>query len=154
PIDFKALFDRLDPKPAPSEVSTDQLDIPGTVALWRPSGSGNVSTVQDLSGHGNDLTPQTLSGSTRAQSVRRIRDDHCGVQPSDPSFVFSSNKGPKRGTFLKTPDGAPLNTNEFKNGYTIEAYIKLPSGCCANNAWMGIMGQMGTGADLGRTSND
>ena len=83
-----------------------------------------------------------------------VADDHADDQPSAHSLTFSGSKDPGRGTYLHTADGAPLNTNQFKSGYTIEAFIKLPAGCCGSHAWMGLLGQMGTGADLGRTMND
>jgi hypothetical protein len=154
PVDFKALAQRLDPKPAPADVVTDALKLPGTVALWRPSGTGAVTKLDDLSGNGNDLTPSTLSGSTGDQTQVSVTDDHGDDQPSAKSLRFTSNKSQRRGTYLRTADNAPLNTNEFKNGYTIEAFVKLPAGCCSGHDWMGILGQQGTGRDVGRTSND
>jgi hypothetical protein len=154
PVDFNALAARLDPKAAPAEVPTDRLNIPGTVALWRPMGSGAVAALPDASGHGNDLTPVTLAGSTGAQTSVSVNDDHDPQAPSAHSLLFSGNKNQRRGTYLQTGANAPLNTNQFKDGYTIEAYVKLPANCCNNNAWMALMGQMGTGADLGRTQND
>jgi hypothetical protein len=153
-VDFKALAQRLDPKPAPTEVATDALRVPGTVALWRPSGTGNVTKLDDLSGHGNDLTPATLTGSTGEQAQVSVQDDHGDTQPSAKSLKFTSNKSQHRGTYLRTADNAPLNANEFKSGYTIEAYIKVPAGCCSGHDWMGILGQQGTGADIGRTQSD
>ena len=154
PVDFAALAQRLDPKPAPAEVATDALKIPGTLALWRPSGSGAVTRLADLSGNGNDLTPVTLAGSTGAQAAVTVNDDHGLDQPSAKSLLFTANKNARRGTYLQTAAGAPLNTSELKGGYTIEAFVKLPANCCNSNAWMGILGQQGTGRDLGRTSND
>ena len=154
PVDFKALAQRLDPKPAPAEVATDALKVPGTVALWRPSGTGTVAKLEDLSGNGNDLTPTTLSGSTGEQTAVSVNDDHGDDQPSAKSLKFTANKSQRRGTYLRTADTAPLNTNEFKAGYTFEAFIKLPASCCNSNAWMGILGQQGTGRDLGRTKDD
>ncbi|MDA0179140.1 metallophosphoesterase [Solirubrobacter phytolaccae] len=154
PLDFKALAQRLDPKPAPAEVATDALKVPGTVALWRPTGTGTVTKLDDLSGNGNDLTPTTLASSTGEQAQISVNEDHGDDQPSARSLKFTANKSQRRGTYLRTADGAPLNTNEFKNGYTIEAFVKLPASCCNSNSWMGILGQQGTGRDLGRTKDD
>src|ERR1700755_1616586 len=92
PIDFDALAARLDPKPAPAEVSTDQLKIPGTVALWRPAGAAAVASLPDASDNGNDLTPITLSGSTGAQTAVTVGDDHDPQAPSGHSLVFSGDK--------------------------------------------------------------
>lgn len=154
PVDFKALAQRLDPKPAPAEVSTEALKIPGTLALWRPSGTGTITKLDDLSGNGNDLTPTTLANSTGEQAQVSVNDDHGDDQPSAKSLKFTANKSQRRGTYLRTADNAPLNTNEFKTGYTFEAFVKLPANCCGSNAWMGILGQQGTGRDLGRTKDD
>ncbi|MDA0172855.1 hypothetical protein OJ998_27380 [Solirubrobacter taibaiensis] len=154
PVDFKALAQRLDPKPAPADVATEALKVPGTLALWRPAGTGPVTKLDDLSGNGNDLTPATLTGSTGEQTTVTVDDDHSEDQPSAKSLKFTANKSQRRGTYLRTADGAPLNTKEFKHGYTFEAFVKLPAGCCNANAWMGILGQQGTGRDLGRTKDD
>ena len=153
-VDFKALAQRLDPKPTPAEVDTDALKLPGTVALWRPSGTGAVTKLDDLSGSGNDLAPTTLAGSTGDQAQVSISDDHGDDQPSAKSLKFTASKGQRRGTYFQTAPDAPINTTAFLDGYTIEAFLKLPANCCNSNAWMGILGQQGTGRDIGRTQSD
>jgi hypothetical protein len=48
-----------------------------------------------------------------------------------------------------------LNGETFKNGYTFEAFVQLPEDCCdGKHAWMGVLSRMGTGLDLGRTSEE
>ncbi|WP_053225978.1 LamG-like jellyroll fold domain-containing protein [Solirubrobacter soli] len=153
-VDFKALAQRLDPKPAPADVATDALKVPGTVALWRPQGTGAVTKLDDLSGNGNDLTPTTLTGSTGDQTQVTVDDDHGDDQPSAKSLKFTANKSQRRGTYFQTAANAPINTKTFMDGYTIEAFVKLPASCCNSNAWMGILGQQGTGRDIGRTQSD
>jgi hypothetical protein len=157
PIDFKARFAQIDPRPDPPEADTKDLDIPGTVALWRPpADAGAVTSVKDLSGNGNDLTAATIAGSTGDAAVITRADDHAGDAATKGSLAFHGGKGPGRGTYLRTADKAPMNRMTFTKGYTFEGYYKLPKSCCdaTNNAWMGLMGQMGTGRDLGRTQND
>ncbi|MDA0166137.1 hypothetical protein OM076_38085 [Solirubrobacter ginsenosidimutans] len=133
----------------PAEVSTEKLLVPGTVALWRPQKT-DAGGVADLSGNGNDLTPVTLAGGGTLDLV----DDHRTDAPSKQSLKFTGGTNPSRGTYLKTGDAAPLNKMTFEHGYTIEAVFKLPAGCCQVNGWMGLLGQMGTGADLGRTQGN
>jgi hypothetical protein len=155
PIDFTLRFAGFDPHSEPPALSTDQLDIPGTVALWRPqpSGSGAVTALPDASGHGNDLTATALPGSDDTNAIT-VADDHDPAQPTKRSLRFNGTKSPGRGTYLHTADDAPLNRMTFLHGYTIEAFVKLPAGCCGDHPWMGLMGQLGTGRDAGKTQND
>jgi hypothetical protein len=51
---------------------------------------------------------------------------------------------------LRTSDQAPLNAETFKQGYTFEAFVRLPEDCCDDkHAWMGVLSRMGSGLDLG-----
>jgi hypothetical protein len=146
PLDFE---ERFGGPPAPGPVDTEDLVVPGTVALWRPQSS---TALPDLSGSGNDLMRVTLPGSR--EDALTISDDHAPLQPTHGSLRFQGGKNPARGAYLRTADGAPLNRMEFRSGYTIEAFLKAPAGCCPDNAWMGLVGQMGTGADAGKTGSD
>jgi hypothetical protein len=157
PIDFDERFGSFDPQPAPEPVETRDLLVPGTVALWRPrpdAADGAVAddALPDLSGNGNDIAKVTLEGSD--DGALTWSDDHAPLQPTHKSLRFRGGKNPARGAYLRTADGAPLNRTEFRSGYTIEAFFKLPDGCCPDNAWMGLVGQMGTGADAGKTGSD
>jgi hypothetical protein len=70
--------------------------------------------------------------------------------------VNGSNENPSQGgAYLRTADSAPLNNQTFKNGFTFEAFVRLPADCCGDkHAWMGVLSRMGTGLDLGLTSED
>jgi hypothetical protein len=146
PVDFATRFGE---QPEPPATPTSALRVPGTVALWRPQTTPS-GAVADASGNGNDLTPVTLEGGGSLQ----VSDDHGPDAPSKTSLRFDGGKNPPSGTYLRTAEGAPLNRMTFRRGYTIEAFFKLPPGCCDANAWMGLLGQLGTGRDAGKTEND
>ena len=157
-INFKDRFAPVAPvKPLPA-VAADKVVIPGTLAYWRFEGQSGMPVreagvaVRDLSGHGNDLTRVTLPNGT-LNDMLFTREFH-PAQPSRGSlFINGSNQNPSQGgAYLRTADGAPLNAETFKNGYTFEAFLRLPEDCCGDkHAWMGVLSRMGTGLDLGRT---
>ncbi|MFC4313518.1 LamG-like jellyroll fold domain-containing protein [Steroidobacter flavus] len=160
-IDFKERFAAERPvKPTPP-VSPDRLLIDGTMAYWRFEGQNGsplpegAVVARDLSGRGNDLTRVTLRNGT-ASDLTWTSEFH-PQQPSRGSlFVNGSKNNPSfGGAYLRTVDGAPINGMTFKNGYTIEAFVKLPEYCCEDrHAWMGVLSRMGRGGDLGRTEDD
>jgi hypothetical protein len=160
-VDFNKRFAPLTPvRPLPP-VAADKVVIPGTLAYWRFEGQNNVPVpeggvaVRDLSGRGNDLTRVTLANGT-ARDLLYTPAFH-PAQPSRGSlFINGSNQNPPQGgAYLRTADKAPLNSETFKNGYTFEAFVRLPEDCCGDkHAWMGVLSRMGTGLDLGRTSQE
>ena len=160
-VDFKERFAPARPvKPTPP-VAPHRLLVDGTVAYWRfdgPSGQPlpeGSSAVRDLSGRGNDLTRVTLPNGT-ANDLTWTTDFH-PRQPSRGSLFLNGSKNNPSfgGAYLRTVDGAPINDMTFKNGYTIEAFVRLPEYCCdSRHAWMGVLSRMGTGGDLGRTGDD
>lgn len=160
-VNFRERFAPLVPvKPLPA-VAADKVVIPGTLAYWRFEGQNGVPVpegaiaVRDLSGHGNDLTRMTLANG-KASDLVYTQAFH-PAQPSRGSlFINGSNQNPSQGgAYLRTADKAPLNSETFRNGYTVEAFVRLPEDCCDDkHAWMGVLSRMGTGQDLGRTSGD
>ena len=159
-VNFKERFAPVVPvKPLPP-VAADKVVIPGTLAYWRfegqngvPVPSGSVA-VRDLSAHGNDLTRVTLANGT-ASDMTYTQQFH-PAQPSRGSlFINGSNQDPSQGgAYLRTADTAPLNSETFKNGYTVEAFVRLPEDCCGDkHAWMGVLSRMGSNQDVGRTSD-
>lgn len=160
-VDFKERFAAERPvKPTPP-VAPARLLIDGTMAYWRFEGQNGTPlpegavAVRDLSGRGNDLTRVTLRNGT-ASDLTWTTEFH-PQQPSRGSlFVNGSKNNPSfGGAYLRTIDGAPINGATFKNGYTIEAFVKLPEYCCEDrHAWMGVLSRMGRGGDLGRTGDD
>ena len=160
-VNFKERFAPLVPvKPLPP-VAADKVVIPGTLAYWRFEGQNNmpvpegVVAVRDLSGNGNDLTRVTLANG--APGDMTYTQEFHPAQPSRGSlFINGGNQAPSQGgAYLRTADNAPLNAETFKNGYTVEAFVRVPEDCCGNNhAWMGVLSRLGDGYDLGLTSED
>jgi len=156
-IDFEKRFAGFAPVPARPARPTSKVVIPGTVAYWRfdsHEDSGDATpvggTVRDLSGRGNDLTLVTVGGGALTWS-----SDHHPDQPGHGSLEFQGFKSPLKGAYLKTVDGAPLNSATFKDGYTIEAFYRLPADWDPDHhAWSGIVSRTGTGGAAGKTADD
>ncbi|MFG2776499.1 LamG-like jellyroll fold domain-containing protein [Streptomyces prunicolor] len=153
-IDFATRFSGFAPVPARASRPVSKLLVPGTVAYWRFDGQSDGTavsgTVRDRSGRGNDLTLVTVGGSTLNWS-----SDHHPDQPGHGSLEFTGYKSPLKGAYLRTVDGAPLNSATFKRGYTIEAFYRLPADWDPDhNAWSGLVSRTGTGGAAGKTGDD
>jgi hypothetical protein len=153
-IDFEDRFSGFAPVPARAARPASKVVIPGTVAYWRfdghADGAAISGTVRDLSGRGNDLSLVTVGGGALTWST-----DHHPDQPGHGSLEFQGYKSPLKGAYLRTVDGAPLNSATFKTGYTIEAFYRLPADWDADhNAWSGLVSRTGTGGAAGKTGDD
>ncbi|MGW2856036.1 LamG-like jellyroll fold domain-containing protein, partial [Streptomyces sp. NPDC001215] len=130
------------------------MTVPGTVAYWRfdghEDGSAVGGTVRDLSGRGNDLTLVTVNGGSLIWS-----SDHHPDQPGHGSLEFRGYKSPLTGAYLRTVDGAPVNSATLASGYTIEAFYRLPADWDpAHHAWSGLVSRTGTGGAAGKAADD
>ncbi|MEV6521164.1 LamG-like jellyroll fold domain-containing protein [Longispora sp. NPDC051575] len=150
PIDFGTRFAGFAPVPARPARPAAELLVPGTVAYWRFDAPGD--RVEDRSGAGNHLTRVTLDGS--APDSLRFTAEHHPDAPAHGSVFLGGAKRPARGSYLRTADNAPLNTQTFAKGYTVEAFVRLPADARDNHAWMGVLSRMGDGGDAGRTGDD
>jgi phosphatidylethanolamine-binding protein (PEBP) family uncharacterized protein len=108
------------------------------------------TVAKDLTGLGNDLKAELLHGS--AADVLTWSPEHHPAQPAHASLRFDGGQGPDRGAVLRTGPKAPINSNKFENGYTIEAFVKFPEPFVGNHAWMGILSWEGKAADAGKSS--
>ncbi|MBR8638534.1 metallophosphoesterase [Streptomyces tuirus] len=151
-IDFQERFSGFAPVPARPARPVSKMLVPGTVAYWRfeKSVDGTDGTVRDLSGRGNDLSLVTVGGGTLGWSA-----DHHPDQPGHGSLEFQGFKSPLKGAYLRTVDSAPLNRATFEDGYTIEAFYRLPADWDPDhNAWSGLVSRTGTGGAAGKTADD
>lgn len=124
---------------------------PNTVVDWKfdtdyvKSGSleTNDLVIWDASGNGNNLQLNTerVSPGQNADSYIKFNADSIGGNGETESVQLVPS-AKKTGAFFETVAGAPMNEEEFKEGYTIEAIIKLPTSV---NAWSSVFGQKGTG---------
>lgn len=148
-IDFAERFSGFAPVPARPARPVSRMLLPGTVAYWRFEAPA-TDTVRDLSGRGNDLTLVSVGGGELGWSA-----DHHPDQPGHGSLEFQGYKSPLRGAYLRTVDGAPLNSATFRDGYTIEAFYRLPADWDpAHHAWGGLVSRTGTGGAAGKTEGD
>ncbi|MFC9503302.1 LamG-like jellyroll fold domain-containing protein [Streptomyces sp. NPDC057002] len=148
-IDFQKRFSGFAPVPARPARPVSKLLLPGTVAYWRFDKPLD-GTVRDQSGRGNDLSLVTVGGGALGWSA-----DHHPDQPGHGSLEFQGFKSPLKGAYLRTVDGAPLNAATFKDGYTIEAFYRLPADWDPDhNAWSGLVSRTGTGGAAGKTADD
>ncbi|MFF4037481.1 LamG-like jellyroll fold domain-containing protein [Streptomyces sp. NPDC001816] len=148
-IDFAERFSGFDPVPARPARPASEMLIRGTVAYWRFE-SPVSGTVRDLSGRGNDLTVVPVGGGSLGWSA-----DHHPDQPGHGSLEFQGYKSPLKGAYLRTVDGAPLNSATFKDGYTIEAFYRLPADWDArHHAWSGLVSRTGRNGAVGPVTDD
>ncbi|WP_435282610.1 LamG-like jellyroll fold domain-containing protein [Streptomyces koelreuteriae] len=148
-IDFEQRFSGFAPMPARPARPASKLLLPGTMAYWRFEKPVD-GTVRDLSGRGNDLSLVTVGGGALGWSA-----DHHPDQPGHGSLEFQGFKSPLKGAYLRTVDGAPLNSATFKDGYTIEAFYRLPADWDPDHhAWSGLVSRTGTGGAAGKTADD
>ncbi|WP_448330228.1 LamG-like jellyroll fold domain-containing protein [Streptomyces sp. DSM 41534] len=161
-IDFERRFSGFAPvvprKPRPASAVMPR----GTLAYWRFDASGTASragadgpvgtetVIRDLSGHGNDLRVTRLHDSK--PEILTWSGDHHRDQPAHASLRFDGGKAPDRGATLTTSATAPLNSEKFTSGYTIETFIKLPEPFEGDHAWMGILSWEGRNGDAGKTT--
>ncbi|MFF6876070.1 LamG-like jellyroll fold domain-containing protein [Streptomyces sp. NPDC012474] len=151
-IDFERRFAGFAPVPARAARPASKLLVPGTMAYWRfdKPVDGTAGTVRDLSGRGNDLALVAIGGGALGWSA-----DHHPDQPGHGSLEFQGFKSPLKGAYLRTVDGAPVNSATFEDGYTIEAFYRLPADWDpARHAWSGLVSRTGTGGAAGKTADD
>ncbi|WP_329034211.1 Tat pathway signal sequence domain protein [Streptomyces sp. NBC_00178] len=156
PIDFEQRFSGFIPIPVrPSRPAHRQL-VKGTVAYWRFDGQGAPGAslgagqkIRDLSGKGNDLTVVTVPGT--ADGALSWSAGHHPDQPGHASLKFAGGRNPVNGSYLTTGAKAPLNTETFKGGYTIETFVMMPldwDGGRNGNA--SILSRRGAAGDAGK----
>lgn len=157
-IDFNDRFSGFAPVPAKPAISAKDVVIPGTLAYWRFDNGGangtpftSSQTVPDLSGHGNDLnTLITVPGSPA--NVLTWSSDHAANQPGHGSLYFTGGQNnPLIGAYLTTSATAPLNTETFPSGWTIEAFAKLSLDWNVNtNSWQAVLSRWGISSQAGK----
>jgi hypothetical protein len=160
-IDFENRFAGFAPVPSRPGRPAKQLLVPGTLAYWRfDAGHANGSavtasqTIKDQSGHGNDLTALvTVPGS--ASNALTWSNQHHPDQPGHGSLYFDGGQNPLHGAYLTTAANAPLNTEEFAHGYTIELFVSIPLDWDQNNnSWMSALSRWGESGQAGKSGQN
>ncbi|WP_432488133.1 LamG-like jellyroll fold domain-containing protein [Kineococcus sp. SYSU DK018] len=159
PLDPAARFASFAPPAAPAPRPARAVVGPDTAAYWRfdalpGAAEGAVvaagTVVADLSGNGNDLTARLIGAGT-AGALTWSAEHHEG-QPAHASLRFDGRRDPDGGAVLETGPDAPLNSEKFLSGFTIEVFLKLPDPFTGDHAWMGVLSWEGNNGDAGRTS--
>jgi hypothetical protein len=161
PINFESRFSSFispvvkSPRPAKAEL------LPGTLAYWRfDAGGANGTavtasqTIKDRSGHGNDLSVLNTVPGSAADALTWSSDFHPN-QPGHGSLLFKGGQNPLHGAYLTTAANAPLNTETFKNGFTIETFVKIPLDWDANNnSWDSVLSRWGESGQAGKSGGN
>jgi hypothetical protein len=161
PIDFESRFSSFippvvrPPRPAKTEL------VPGTLAYWRFDNGGAdgtpvtaSQTIKDLSGHGNDLSVLNTVAGSAADALTWSSEFHPN-QPGHGSLYFRGGQNPLHGAYLTTAANAPLNTETFTSGFTIEAFVKIPLDWDANNnSWDAVLSRWGESGQAGKSGGN
>ena len=114
---------------------------------------GNL-VIADKTGNGNDLRMQVykdatlLTGDQIAQAGMNWEDylsfSDDSMTGKGGSMVFNGDNGTvekaeRDGADFVTVDNAPINENEFRDGYTLEMVYYLPNDWTAADRWMALM---------------
>ena len=150
---------------AEAKGSADQKVNDSIVADWKfskenvKSGSlqnGNL-VIEDASQNGNDLELVTVgdSSSPELEKIMKWSEDDYDHLANVDSIQFDNYKNAPAGRYFKTTNDAPINTETFENGFTVEAIFKLPSHFKSSlHSWMGILTRQGQAADLNKVDGE
>lgn len=161
PVDFTQRFSGFDPVPVRPARPAKEMLIPGTLAYWRfdaghadGAAFSSGQKVPDMSGHGNDFTVLRTVPGTAANALTWSGDHHPD-QPGHASMYFDGGQHPLHGAYLLTGDKAPLNTEEFRDGYTFEAFCKVPTDwTSSDNSWMALISRWGESGQAGKSAGN
>lgn len=159
-MDFAERFAGFAPEPSRPSRPAKQLVIPGTQAYWRfDAGQADKSpvtaaqTIKDQSGHGNDLVFASVPGS--AADALTWSTAHHPDQPGHASLYFDGGQNPLHGAYLTTGPDAPLNSETFAKGYTIELFVNIPLNWDSNNnSWMSALSRRGEAGQAGKSGQN
>ncbi|MFJ7724641.1 LamG-like jellyroll fold domain-containing protein [Neobacillus sp. NPDC097160] len=118
--------------------------------------NGNL-VINDASKNGNDLELVTVGDSSSPELdgiMKWSEDDYYNLANVD-SLQFSNSKKAPVGRYLRTINKAPINSEKFEDGFTIEAIFKLPSNFNSSlHSWMGILTRQGQAADINKMDGE
>ncbi|WP_249365412.1 LamG-like jellyroll fold domain-containing protein [Cytobacillus citreus] len=152
---------------APTEASgsVTQKEKDSIVADWKFSKehvkAGSIENgnliIEDASKNGNDLELVTIGdkSSPELDNMMKWSEEDYYDQENVDSLQFANYKNAPVGRYFKTINDAPINTEQFKIGFTIETIFKLPSNFDYRlHSWMGMLTRQGQAADLGKIEGE
>lgn len=145
---------------------TDYPAVEGTAVHWRPGqatfngrplADGEAaavgSVVPDIAG-GQDFTRVPLVPGTAEDSVTYSADHH-ELSSDAGSLKWNKAASDKAVSYFATAAGAPINSENFPNGYTLEAFLKLDEDFNGDdNGWSNALIRDASGADVDPASDD
>lgn len=145
-------------KSADSVAENDRSNI---VANWKftkqhvKSGSidkGNL-IIEDTSKHGNDLELVTIGdpASPELKKMLKWSEEDYYAQDKVDSLKFANYENAPAGRYFKTIRGAPINSENFDRGFTIELVFKMPK---TPKSAMGLFSRQGQAADLNKMEGE
>jgi hypothetical protein len=156
-VDFEQRFAGFAPAPVRTARPAAQMLVPGTVAYWRFDGQadgsalGTTTRIRDASGRGNDLVVANRAGA--APGSLRFASAHHDDQPGFGSLTLTGGK--RSGDHLRTVDGAPLDAATFRQGYTVEAFVRIPADFDGDaDGFSAILSRAASAEDAGKTPGD
>lgn len=126
-------------------------DNSGIVADWNfnendstGSISGGDLIIKDKSNNKNDLRMNLYSSGPTDDKEREDWDEYLKFSSKsvngNGSIEFRGERsGNMRGADFVTVDNAPINKEDFRDGYTIEVLYYLPKDWTVNDEWMGVL---------------
>lgn len=127
----------------------------------------NSLVIEDASGNGNDLKIVASENGAKASDFLAFEDismtgdaqsmKFSGIKEEDQTQLDTLSGTERENyilndleyAYLRTIDKAPINTETFMDGYTIELVFMMPVDYDASDAWMNILAREGLGAKLG-----
>lgn len=144
-------------------VSANTEIVDGTVAHWKfessvaedgkAVNSNGLIVVKDITGNGNDLVRYNYGNVTEADLIWSKATHENST--SNYSIRFTGSREKDGGSCLRTIDNAPVNSQQFRKGYTIELLFQITPEFNADlHKWMGILTRTGSGKDAGFTEGE
>ena len=126
---------------------------PNVTAYWKFGRegvkSGNISDasliIEDQSGNGNDLKMETFGSGDWDKSLQFSDDSMTG---QGGSMIFDGDSKSKTGAAFVTVDGAPINKETFRNGYTMEYLYYFPTDWTTEDRWMCLSRRSGSARNI------
>lgn len=135
---------------ATSMVSAYAKEKINVVAEWKFDSSniesGSIEDknliLKDSSGNGNNLKMNTYGNVDDYSKYISFSDDKM-YDEAKGSVEVKGDTANKIGADFVTVDDAPINKEEFEDGYTIELIYKLPIDWTVSNSWMSLLARQG-----------
>ncbi|MDM5283811.1 LamG-like jellyroll fold domain-containing protein [Peribacillus frigoritolerans] len=148
-------------KSADSLNSVAENDRSSIVANWKftkqhvKSGSidkGNL-IIEDTTQQGNDLELVTIGdpASPELKNMLKWSEEDYYAQDKVDSLKFANYENAPAGRYFKTKRDAPINSENFDRGFTIELVFKMPR---KPKSDMGLFSRQGQAADLNKMEGE